>query len=150
MFICLSVKVPSSLFSHHVECIQSKLYTRSSLAKGGDAGDYKDVGKVGKAHICTRLCCENPDCDVAYMFGRNCFLVKCYSEESCRVVPDEDLQFGALGDRRDIQFDKQVQYIIKRKFGVRLRPGQLFCTHEILCAVLSLFFLNDLPLISLF
>ena len=150
MFICLSVKVPSSLFSHHVECIQSKLYTRSSLAKGGDAGDYKDVGKVGKAHICTRLCCENPDCDVAYMFGRNCFLVKCYSEESCRVVPDEDLQFGAPGDRRDIQFDKQVQYIIKRKFGVRLRPGQLFCTHEILCAALSLFFLNDLPLISLF
>ena len=125
VFFIVTVKVPSSLFSHHVECIQSKLYTGSRLAKGGDAGDYKDVGKVGKSHICTRLCCENPDCDVAYMFGRNCFLVKCYSEESCRVIPDEDLQSGALGERRDIQFDKQVQYIIKRKFGVRLRPGEL-------------------------
>lgn len=118
------VKVPSALFSHHVECVQSKLYTRSRLANGGDAGEFKDVGKVGKPHICTRLCCENNDCDLSYMFGRNCFLVKCYSEESCRVIPDEDLQINPndKSERRGIEFDKQVQYIVKRKFGVVLRP----------------------------
>ena len=122
-----TVKVPSALFSHHVECVQSKLYTRSRLANGGDAGEFKDVGKVGKPHICTRLCCENNDCDLSYMFGRNCFLVKCYSEESCRVIPDEDLQINPndKSERRGIEFDKQVQYIVKRKFGVVLRPGKL-------------------------
>ncbi len=97
---------------------------KSRLARGGEAGEFKDVGKVGKPHICTRLCCENNNCDLAYMFGRNCFLVKCHSEESCRVVPDEELASAQQGARRDVQFDKQVQYIIKRKFGVRLRPGE--------------------------
>eukprot|EP00794_Sanderia_malayensis_P012055 gene12053-13298_t len=101
------VKVPSSLFSHHVQCVQSKLYSRSRLASGGQAGEFKDVGKVGKPHICTRLCCENPDCDVAYMFGRNCFLVKCYSEESCRVVPDEELQNGMTRNGTVIHADKK-------------------------------------------
>lgn len=73
---------------------------------------------MANPQICTRLCCEDPSCDLAYMFGRTCFLVKCYSERSCRTIPDEDAR------RNVTNFDRSTQYIIKRKFGVRLRDGK--------------------------
>ena len=73
---------------------------------------------MANPQICTRLCCEEPSCDLAYMFGRTCFLVKCYSERSCRTIPDEDAR------RNVTNFDRSTQYIIERKFGVRLRDGK--------------------------
>lgn len=109
------VKIPSGQSPHHLQCIQSRRYTKSRLLDGQDAGLFTDVGRVANPQICTRLCCEDPSCDLAYMFGRTCFLVKCYSERSCRTIPDEDAR------RNDTNFDRSTQYIIKRKFGVRLR-----------------------------
>lgn len=109
------VKIPSGQSPHHLQCIQSRRYTKSQLLDGQDAGLFTDVGRVANPQICTRLCCEDPSCDLAYMFGRTCFLVKCYSERSCRTIPDEDAR------RNDTNFDRSTQYIIKRKFGVRLR-----------------------------
>ena len=52
------------------------------------------------------------------MFGKDCFMVKCLSEEGCRVVPDEDLRKSA-----DTALDKQVQYVIKRQYGVKVGEG---------------------------
>lgn len=109
------VKIPSGQSPHHLQCIQSRRYTKSRLLDGQDAGLFTDVGRLANPQICTRLCCEDPSCDLAYMFGRTCFLVKCYSERSCRTIPDEDAR------RNDTNFDRSTQYIIKRKFGVRLR-----------------------------
>lgn len=112
------MKIPSGQSPHHLQCIQSRRYTKSQLLDGQDAGLFTDVGRVANPQICTRLCCEDPSCDLAYMFGRTCFLVKCYSERSCRTIPDEDAR------RNDTNFDRSTQYIIKRKFGVRLRDGK--------------------------
>ncbi|XP_066922325.1 uncharacterized protein [Clytia hemisphaerica] len=109
------MKVPSGLQQHHLQCTQSKVYEKSKLFGGNDAGKFTHVGKVGKMHICSKMCCENHDCDLAYMFGKDCFLVKCYSEKGCRVVPDEDLRKST-----DSSLDKQIQYVIKRKFGVKV------------------------------
>lgn len=113
------MKIPSGQSPHHLQCIQSRRYTKSQLLDGQDAGLFTDVGRVANPQICTRLCCEDPSCDLAYMFGRTCFLVKCYSERSCRTIPDEDAR------RNDTNFDRSTQYIIKRKFGVRLRDGKV-------------------------
>ena len=44
--------------------------------------------------------------------------MKCYSERSCRTIPDEDAR------RNVTNFDRSTQYIIERKFGVRLRDGK--------------------------
>ena len=54
----------------------------------------------------------------SYMFGKDCFLVHCLTEKRCRIVPDEDLQQNELGS-----FNKQVQYVIKRKYGVKVDKG---------------------------
>jgi len=115
------MKVPSGLQQHHLKCTQSKIYDGSRLIGGNDAGKYTHVGKVGKMHICSKLCCEDHDCDLAYMFGKDCFLVNCFDEKGCRVVPDEDFQKS-----KSSIFDKQVQYVIKRKFGVKVNDaGQI-------------------------
>ena len=112
------MKIPSGQSPHHLQCIQSKLYTKSVLLDGPDAGRFTDVGRVSNPHICTRLCCEDPSCDLAYMFGRSCFLVRCNSERSCRTIPDEEAR------RTNGTFERSIQYIVKRKFGVRLRDGK--------------------------
>lgn len=53
------------------------------------------------------------------MFDKDCFLVKCFSEAACRVVPDEDLRKNT-----DSSFDKQIQYVIKRQYGVKVNSGE--------------------------
>lgn len=107
--------VPSGLQQHHMQCTQSKVYERSKLLGGNEAGRYTHIGKVGKMHICSRLCCEQHECDLAYMFGKDCFLVKCFSEHGCRVIPDENLKKS-----NSDSFDKQVQFIVKRKYDVHV------------------------------
>ena len=109
------LRVPSGLQPHHLQCTQSKVYTGSKLLGGNDAGKYNHAGKVGKMHICSRMCCEDQTCDLAYMFGKDCFLVSCFNEKGCRVLPDEDYDAS-----RSSSFDKQVQYVIKRKYGVKV------------------------------
>lgn len=109
------VKVPSGLQQHHLQCTQSKLYIKSKLLGGNEAGRYTHIGKVGKMHICSKLCCEDPECDLAYMFGKDCFTVKCFGEKGCRVLPDENLKKSEQQN-----FDKQIQFIVKRKYDVRV------------------------------
>ena len=62
------------------------------------------------------------------MFGKDCFLVSCYNEKGCRVIPDEDLRKS-----KSASFDKQVQFVVKRKYGVKVNPGkdqELQCTDQ--------------------
>ena len=112
------VKIPSGQSPHHLQCIQSKIYTKSKLLDGANAGRFTDVGRVENAHICSRLCCEDPSCDLAYMFSRSCFLLRCNNERSCRTLPDEEAM------RTNSSFERSIQYIIKRKYGIRLRDGK--------------------------
>ena len=53
------------------------------------------------------------------MFGKDCFLVKCFSEHGCRVIPDENLKKS-----NSDSFDKQVQFIVKRKYDVHVANGK--------------------------
>ena len=77
-------------------------------------------------HICTRLCCEDASCDLAYMFGKSCFLVKCYNEKGCRAVKEaEDPVKKLVGKPVGVRVDKSIQYIIKRRFGVKVRDGMM-------------------------
>jgi len=62
-----TVKVPSGLQQHHMQCTQSKVYEKSKLLGGNSAGKFSHVGRVGKMHICSRMCCESGDCDLAYV-----------------------------------------------------------------------------------
>ncbi|XP_032225604.2 uncharacterized protein LOC116608506 [Nematostella vectensis] len=112
------VSVPSGKSPHHLHCVQSKLFEGSTLLAGPKAGHFKDLGAVGKSHICTRMCCEDATCDLAYMFGKNCFLVSCYDEKGCRVVDDTKLRDSVKSDKKH---KRTVQFIVKRRFGVAIK-----------------------------
>lgn len=121
------VTVPSGQSPHHIQCVQSKVYNDIKLSGGSKAGDFTDVGKVGRMHICTRLCCEQPVCDLAYMMRESCFLVKCADDKSCRVIKaDKKMK---LHNNRTSQ--TSVQYIVKRKYDVQFgKDGVPMSKHE--------------------
>ena len=122
-FASATVKLPSGTSAHHVQCTLSKLYTKSRLLDGQNAGRFTDVGKVKKVHRCSRLCCEEPSCDVAYMVGRSCFLVQCNNERGCRAVPNMGPTQESTGPATSVQF------LVKRKFGVTLDERKFYKTH---------------------
>ena len=99
--------------------MQSKVYNNVKISGGSKAGDFTDVGKVGRMHICTRLCCEEPACDLAYMVRDACFLVKCADEKDCRVI--EGSKKNKHANRTT---DTSVQYIVKRKYNIQFREGK--------------------------
>ena len=103
-----------------MQCTQSELYNGVQISGGSKAGDFTDVGNVGRMHICTRLCCEEPTCDLAYMVHKSCFLVKCADEKRCRVV------FPTKTEKHSNKTgDTSVQYIVKRKYDVQFGKGRI-------------------------
>lgn len=114
--------VPSGQSPHHIQCTQSKVYNDVEISGGSNAGDFTDVGKVGRMHICTRLCCESPMCDLAYMIGQSCFLVRCADEKKCRVI-----NAGVGESKRNKTKDISIQYIVKRKYNIKFGKGAKFC-----------------------
>lgn len=119
MCLIIPVTVPSGQSPHHVQCTQSKVYNNVKISGGSRAGDFTDVGNVGRMHICTRLCCEEPTCDLAYMVRQSCFLVKCYEEKNCRVI-------GNIKREKHMNrtTETSVQYIVKRKYDVHFGQGK--------------------------
>ena len=119
LFQISPVTVPSGQSPHHIQCTQSKVYNNVKISGGSKAGDFTDVGKVGRMHICTRLCCEEPVCDLAYMVRQSCFLVKCADEKKCRVIGA-----GIKDKEHNKTTDTSVQYIVKRKYNVQFGKGK--------------------------
>ncbi len=61
---------------------------RGATLKGGMlAGDFETVGMVNNQQTCIKACCGNRRCDVALMLGKECFNVRCYSENLCGLAP---------------------------------------------------------------
>ena len=59
----------------------------ATLRGGILAGDFRSLGIVSDHHACIKSCCRHVGCDVALMLGRECFNVRCYDENLCRLAP---------------------------------------------------------------
>lgn len=68
-------------------CYPTKIHNSVSLQYGPDAGEFYDYGNIGKMEECVDLCCEDKQCDVAFMVGETCYTVSCYVFEKCRMIP---------------------------------------------------------------
>ncbi len=68
--------------------------TKVTLKGGLKAGDFTDVGKVGKLSDCYDICCRSEKCDLAFMLGQNCFSVKCYNQDLCQTIPAQPSIFN--------------------------------------------------------
>ncbi|XP_066913670.1 uncharacterized protein [Clytia hemisphaerica] len=56
--------------------------------KGGiNAGKFTKHGIVPTMDACINACCQDAECDVAFMPGQTCYRVNCYNESLCQSVP---------------------------------------------------------------
>lgn len=70
-----------------VVCPAGKVLEAVTLVGGIQAGYFRDHGKVKDMQKCRRICCEMPQCNLAFMLSSNCFSVACKSEGACKTQP---------------------------------------------------------------
>ncbi|XP_028404371.1 uncharacterized protein LOC114527010 [Dendronephthya gigantea] len=97
----------------HFRCPRITPLTKVTLKGGLKAGDFTDVGKVGKLTDCYDICCRSAKCDLAFMLGQNCFNVKCYNQDLCTTIPAQpsifNPQIAYITSREKISFDTEMQ-----------------------------------------
>lgn len=57
-----------------------------TLLGGIRAGNFLGHGKVDNMQACIKKCCENHECDLAFMVKEDCYSVVCYHTNLCRSV----------------------------------------------------------------
>ena len=68
-------------------CEASQITQDLTLKQGKGAGNFTDIGDVGDFQMCITRCCQSKSCDLAYKSGETCFLVHCFSSDSCQTSP---------------------------------------------------------------
>ncbi|XP_068751351.1 uncharacterized protein [Montipora capricornis] len=71
-------------------CVAGKTTDDLTLRLGKRAGNFTNIGDVGDFGMCIKRCCQKPNCDVAFKSTETCFLVSCFSVESCQTSPALD------------------------------------------------------------
>lgn len=69
-----------------LRCQAGRNYVDIRLKGDLDAGQFTKRGLVTNMAECTRFCCDDRSCDLAYLLGKICYTVKCNDADLCRVV----------------------------------------------------------------
>lgn len=64
-----------------------KLHFNETLKYGVKSGKFMDKGHVQNISQCISLCGRQPDCDLAFMLGPQCYAVSCGSQLLCATKP---------------------------------------------------------------
>eukprot|EP00794_Sanderia_malayensis_P012050 gene12050-13293_t len=114
-------------------CGQSEIQHNVTLRGGIHAGYFRKLAQYVAMRLCVELCCEEKGCDVAFMSGRNCYGVQCFSEDQCQSIPAKTIPpepifishvtFKGEGAQKTHE-PKNLQCSATRmKVGVTLRGG---------------------------
>ena len=57
-----------------------------SFKHGRLSGNFTELGHLQNISDCASRCCQSESCDVAFMLGKNCYSVQCFSKQSCETV----------------------------------------------------------------
>ena len=49
-----------------------------------------------KIDDCINTCCDSKKCDVAFVVQKTCYMVECYSKESCGIQQANELSLGTV------------------------------------------------------
>jgi len=80
------------------------------------------VGNIGE---CYDLCCQQSNCNLAFMLGQNCFSVKCTNKDLCSTIPAQpsiyNPQIAYVYNRKAIEAksDGKLHGLEKRKLRFR-------------------------------
>eukprot|EP00794_Sanderia_malayensis_P012056 gene12056-13299_t len=87
-------------------CPPLKPLDKVTLKGGLQTGDFTDVGKVNDLAQCYDICCQQDNCDLAFLLAQNCFSVQCKDKRTCGTVPAQPSIFNP-----------QIAYITSRMPG---------------------------------
>ncbi|EDO29098.1 predicted protein, partial [Nematostella vectensis] len=68
-------------------CTHLDIRSGVTLRHGIKAGNFTKLGVVRDMQTCVDACCHDQLCDVAFMPGRMCYTVKCFTTKSCESIP---------------------------------------------------------------
>ncbi len=68
-------------------CNSENVIYNSTLQGGIHSGKFRKLGVIKNMDTCTRHCCDDRKCDVAFMAKQNCYLVTCENKFLCSPVP---------------------------------------------------------------
>ncbi|XP_048578791.1 uncharacterized protein LOC116612559 [Nematostella vectensis] len=82
--------------THQLNCMPGRKRHDVTFIHGTQSGDFKKLGKVADMDVCMLLCCERDDCEAAFLADRNCYAVKCRTQEHCVVAPARNNKWHPL------------------------------------------------------
>ncbi|XP_078344150.1 protocadherin Fat 4-like isoform X4 [Oculina patagonica] len=68
-----------------VICIAGNTSHNVSFVKDITAGVFTSLNRVNSVRTCVRRACNRRDGDMTFLVGTSCFMVRCYSESSCKT-----------------------------------------------------------------
>lgn len=102
-------------------CYPTKIHSSVSLQYGPDSGDFYDYGEIGNAEECIDLCCEDKQCDVAFMIGKTCYTVSCITFQKCRMVPAS----------KNAKLTSKLAYVVKKSDKEKDTKLNIVRQHEV-------------------
>ena len=82
-----------------------------TLVGGIGAGDFTDHGQTDSIEECMGYCCENKECDLAFMIDKDCYGVKCKEPSMCKTRPARPTKYRPI-----IAFKKSSESGMKNIF----------------------------------
>ena len=74
-------------WNNNTQVERSKEFTYVTFRGGLEAGVFTDRGKVESMETCVELCYNHLSCHVAFMVGKTCYSIQCFSQKTCEVLP---------------------------------------------------------------
>ncbi len=71
-------------------CSIGFIASNAKFLHGFESGEVISMGKLkGGVNECISKCCEHNGCNASLAISEQCFLVKCYTQESCQIVESD-------------------------------------------------------------
>ena len=75
-------------------CPHSAIERNVGLRHGLKTGTFSYIGELFDIERCLDVCCQEPDCDIAFMLDLSCYTVNCTNESVCQSVPYHQHQYS--------------------------------------------------------
>jgi len=87
-FFCFSEESLESEITNvrPLKCPHGPILTNVTLRHELRAGKFSRLGMAADMDTCIQMCCDRDDCEMAFMPGRHCFGVDCFSEKHCEIT----------------------------------------------------------------
>lgn len=68
-----------------LKCPHGPVLTNVTLTHELRAGKFSRLGMANDMETCIQMCCDKDDCEMAFMPGKHCYGVDCFSPEHCEI-----------------------------------------------------------------